>query len=68
MDEHAMPKNVITAEDVLRTEIVVNQALIDILIAKHVITAEELVQSIQNIRQDQEKLRNDSDETVSLKQ
>ena len=55
------------AEEILRTEIIVNQALIDILIAKHVITEEELVNSIQNIKLDQEKLLNDSNKIVSLK-
>ena len=58
--------NVVSAHDVLRTEILVNQALIDVLIAKNVITEEELVKSIQNIKRDQEKLLNES-KIVSLK-
>jgi hypothetical protein len=49
MAECTTRKNHISAEEILRTEITVNQALIDILIAKHVITEEELVNSIQNI-------------------
>ena len=36
-----------TAEELLRTEIIVNQALIDILIAKQIISEEELFNSIQ---------------------
>jgi len=57
-----------SAEEVLRTEIIVNQALIDILIAKQVITEEELVSSIRKIKLDQQKLLNDSNKIVSIKQ
>jgi hypothetical protein len=57
-----------SAEEILRTEIIVNQALIDILIAKQVITEEELVSSIQKIKLDQQKLLNDSNKIVSIKQ
>jgi hypothetical protein len=60
-------ENVMSAQDVLTTEIIVNQALIDILIAKQIITEEELVKSIQNIKQDQQKLLNESNKIVSLK-
>lgn len=62
----SMTENVVSAHDVLRTEILVNQALIDVLIAKNVITEEELVKSIQNIKRDQEKLLEKS-KIVSLK-
>jgi hypothetical protein len=65
MNQHAT-ENVMSAQDILKTEILVNQALIDILIAKKVITEEELVESIQNIKRDQEKLFNES-KIVSLK-
>jgi len=54
MDGSIAPKNVISVEDVLKTEIVVNQALIDILIAKQIITEEELVEYIQNIKLSQQ--------------
>jgi hypothetical protein len=57
----------ISAEEVLKTEIIVNQALIDILIAKQFITEEELVDSIRNIRQEQEIMANDSNKIISLK-
>ena len=60
-------KNITSAEEVLRTEIIVNQALIDLLIAKQFISEEELVDSIQNIRQEHEKMLNDSNKIVSLK-
>jgi len=62
----SMTENVVSAHDVLRTEILINQALIDVLIAKNVITEEELVKSIQNIKRDQEKLLEKS-KIVSLK-
>ena len=67
MVECTTRKNQISVEEILRTEIVINQALIDILIAKQVITEEELVNSIQNIKLDQQKLLNDSSKIVSLK-
>jgi hypothetical protein len=67
MAERTARKNAITAEEVLKTEIILNQALIDILIAKQVITAEELVSSIDNIKRDQQKLRNGCHKIVSLK-
>jgi len=56
-----------TAEEVLRTEIIVNQALIDILIAKQIISEEELVDSIRKIRVEQEKIIQSSRKIVSLK-
>jgi hypothetical protein len=55
------------AEEVLRTEIIFNQALIDILIAKKIITEDELVNSIRNIRYEQEILRNESSKIVLLR-
>ena len=66
MAELTTRKNLISAEEVLRTEIIVNQALIDILIAKQVISEEELVKGIQKIRQEQMELVNDSNKIVSL--
>ena len=56
-----------SAQDVLRTEVIVNQALIDVLIAKQVITEEELVKSIQNIKRVQQKLLKKSSKIVPLK-
>jgi hypothetical protein len=57
----------ISAEEVLRTEIIVSQALIDILIAKQIISEEELVNSIRNIRHEQKILRKEPNKIVSLK-
>lgn len=56
----------ISAEEVLRTELIVNQAVIDILIAKQFISEEELVVSIRNIRQEQDKMLKNSNKTFSL--
>lgn len=61
-------ENYMSAEEILRTEIIVNQALIDLLIAKQVINEEELVSSIQKIKLDQQKLLNNSNKIVSIKQ
>ena len=66
MAEFTTRKNLISAEEFLRTEIIVNLALIDILISKQVISEEELVNSIQKIRQEQMELLNDSNKIVSL--
>jgi hypothetical protein len=55
MAERIKPQTVISAEALLRTEIIVNQALIDILIAKQIFSEEELVNSIGKIRFEQEK-------------
>ena len=56
MAERIKPQTVISAEALLRTEIIVNQALIDILIAKQIFSEEELVDSIGKIRLEQEKM------------
>ena len=55
MAERIKPQAVFSTEEILRTEILVNQALIDILISKQVISEAELVNSIQKIRLEQEK-------------
>ena len=55
MAERIKPQAVFSTEEVLRTEILINQALIDILISKQVISEAELVNSIQKIRLEQEK-------------
>jgi hypothetical protein len=68
MAERVRPKTTISVEEVLRTEIIVNQALIDILLAKRIISEEELVDSIRKIRHEQETMIHGSSNTVSLKQ
>lgn len=57
----------ITAEELLRTEIIVNQALIDILIAKQIISEEELFNTIQSLKREQQILLNNSNKIFSLK-
>ncbi len=47
---------VISAEEALRTEIILNQALIDILITKGYISEHELIQGIQKIKREREIL------------
>ena len=46
----------VSAEEVLKTEIIVNQALIDILLTKQIISEEDLIAGIRKIRQEQQKL------------
>ena len=58
-------KNVKLTHDILITEIIINQALIDILIAKQVITEEELMKSIQEVKKNQLKLLSELDKIVS---
>ena len=67
MAERIKQQTHISVEEVLKTEIIINQALIDILITKQIITEEELVDNIQKIRQEQEKIFNDQNKIVSIK-
>jgi len=60
-------ENIASSQDVLMTEIIVNQALIDILIAKQLITEEELLKSIQKIKKEQQKLKNNLKKVIPLK-
>jgi len=60
-------RKMFSAEETLKTEIIVNQALIDILIAKQVISEEELVASIQKIRREQKPGAKDPSNLVRLK-
>jgi hypothetical protein len=50
-----LQKTAITVEDMLSTEIIVNLALIDILIAKQIISEEELMDYIGKIRLEQKE-------------
>jgi len=58
-------KNLKSTQDILMTEIIINQALIDILIAKQLITEEELVKSIQEVKKNQLKLLSELKKIVS---
>lgn len=67
MAEHRNPHKHMSAEEILKTELIVNQALIDILIAKQVISEEELVEGIRKIRQEQMHNINDTKNIIRLK-
>jgi hypothetical protein len=56
MAKKTKPPKIISAQDVLKTEMIVNQALIDVLLAKRLITEEELLKSIQNIKRESSKI------------
>ena len=58
-------KNVKSIQDILMTEIIINQALIDILISKQVITEEELVKSVQDVKKNQLKLLKELNKIIS---
>jgi len=49
MAERIKQRSPISAEDLIRTANIVNQALIDILLAKQIITEDELVNCIRKI-------------------
>jgi hypothetical protein len=59
MGEFIKNTTVISAEEALKTEIIVSQALIDILIAKKLISEDELIKGIMKIKQEREILAND---------
>ena len=46
------PKDIIPLREALNMEIMINQALIDILVAKGIITQEELMAKIEEIRKE----------------
>ena len=59
MAEIIQTQTVISAEEALRTEIILNQALIDILLAKQIISEDELIIGIKKIKREREILAND---------
>ena len=61
MAELIVNPNVITAEEALKTEIILNQALIDILITKKVISEDELIKGIKKIKREREIMANEWD-------
>ena len=61
MAEIIQTQTVISAEEALRTEIILNQALIDILIGKQIISEDELITGIRKIKMEREILSNDWD-------
>ena len=50
MAEKLDPKETVSFEEALKMEITINQAIIDLLIEKNIITEEELMQKIQEIK------------------
>lgn len=56
MGELIPDSTIITAEEALKTEIILNQALIDILITKKIISENELIRNIQKIKRERELL------------
>ena len=52
MVNRANPNDVSPLSEALNMEIIINQALIDILVAKGVITQEELMAKIEEIREE----------------
>ena len=50
MANRANPKDVIPLREALNMEIMINQALIDLLVSKGIITQEELMAKIEEIR------------------
>jgi len=67
MAERMTLDNVMTAEEALKTEIILNQALIDILIKKEIITVEEMVDGIREIKKEHEAMTNDWDTHIRQK-
>lgn len=59
MAEMIPTPTVISAEEALKTEIILNQALIDILIGKGLISEDELITGIKKIKREREILAND---------
>ncbi|HKJ14525.1 MAG: hypothetical protein OER59_04450 [Desulfobulbaceae bacterium] len=56
MAERIITQTVISAEEALQTEIILNQALIDILIVKGFISEDELINGIRKIKKERELL------------
>lgn len=66
MAEHIKLQTVMSAEEALRIEIIVNQALIDILVAKKIISEEELIASVRKIKRLEQKKFNDENKIVAM--
>ena len=52
MANKANPNDIISLREALNMEVMINQALIDILVAKGIITQEELMAKIEEIRRE----------------
>ena len=56
MANKANPKDIIPLREALNMEIMINQALIDIIVAKGIITQEELMTKIDELRKEMPKV------------
>ena len=56
MGELIRSQTTFSVEEILRTEVIVTQALINTLIAKKIISEEDLIEFIRKIRQEQYEL------------
>ncbi|UCD66133.1 MAG: hypothetical protein JSW69_00435 [Deltaproteobacteria bacterium] len=61
MGERIITPTVISAEEALKTEIILNQALIDLLITKKIISEDELIAGIKKIKREREIMSNEWD-------
>lgn len=61
MAEKIITSTVISAEEALRTEIILNQALIDVLITKGVFSEDELIQGIKKIKRERDMVADEWD-------
>jgi len=61
MAERINTPTVISAEEALRIEIILNQALIDLLLAKGLISEDELIKGINKIKTERGIINNDWD-------
>ena len=66
MAEHIRLQTVMSAEEALRIEIIVNQALIDILVAKKIISEEELIASVRKIKRLEQKKSHNENKIVAM--
>ncbi|KPJ99309.1 MAG: hypothetical protein AMJ60_05485 [Desulfobacterales bacterium SG8_35] len=65
MAERINSKTIISTEEALRIEIMVNQALVDILIAKQIVSEGELIAALRKITRQQEFFFEGANVTVS---
>ena len=61
MAEQIITSTVFSTEEALRTEIILNQALIDVLIAKGVFSEDELIQGIKKIKRERSMIAEEWD-------
>jgi hypothetical protein len=61
MGERIITPTVISAEEALKTEIILNQALIDLLITKKIISEDELIAGIKKIKRERKIMSNEWD-------